>query len=481
MKSDKEYADFASALIRAARTDLWSFVMLIRPPKSSGFVFSKCHLFLMQMVQDIVDGKLGRRNGVSMPPQHGKSTVLSILSTAWVLGRVPEIQVAMTGYSHDLTTDFSKAVKDITQSPLYQLVFPNTSIMPSYDKSDSWLLMNGSGVRAKSVGKKLTGRRVDWLLIDDAHSGRREAESALARKRVVEWYFGDCVTRLSPNANVFIIGTRWHPSDLIGTLTSAEYQEEMLLHGKHQELFQVLNMEAICTDSQADPLGRNEGEALFPEMRDVEFLDNIRLGIPAYEWESQFQGKPRSQGAGQVDLSKIRKIDLEEVPPDIEWLRGWDLALTTKKTSDFTCGALCAYDKRNDHFYIIDMYRQKKAWAQVKEDMLRTALMEKKERNVNRMAMEAVTGFAIGYEEVKKELMGHVKVEKRNPSSDKLMRAQPWFNKVEAMRVSIVKGKWNKEFLDELDLFPSGVHDDQIDAVSIAYESLTQRTKLLYA
>ena len=481
MRSDKEYAEFASVLIRAARTDLWSFIMLIRPPKISGFVFSKCHLFLIQMVQDIVDGKLGRRNGVSMPPQHGKSTVLSILSTAWVLGRLPELQVAMTGYSHDLTTDFSKAVKEITQSPIYQLVFPNTGIMPSYDKSDSWTLMNGSGVRAKSVGKKLTGRRVDWLLIDDAHSGRREAESALSRKRVVEWYFGDCVTRLAPNANVFIIGTRWHPNDLIGTLTSAEYQEEMLLHGKHQELFQILNMEAICTDLEADPLERNDGEALFPEIRDAEFLDNIRLGIPAYEWESQFQGKPRSQGSGQVDLSKIRKIDVDEVSPDAEWLRGWDLALTTKKTSDFTCGALCAYDKKNDQFYIIDMYRQKKAWAQIREDMKRTALLEKRERNVNRMAMEAVVGFSIGYDEIKKDLLGEVKVEKKNPSTDKLMRAQPWFNKVEALRVSMVKGKWNKDFLDELDVFPSGVHDDQIDAVSIAYEGLTQRTKLIYA
>ena len=127
------------------------------------------------------------------------------------------------------------------------------------------------------------------------------------------------------------------------------------------------------------------------------------------------------------------------------------------------------------------MYRQKKAWAQIREDMKRTALLEKRERNVNRMAMEAVVGFSIGYDEIKKDLLGEVKVEKKNPSTDKLMRAQPWFNKVEALRVSMVKGKWNKDFLDELDVFPSGVHDDQIDAVSIAYEGLTQRTKLIYA
>ena len=38
--------------------------------------------------------------------------------------------------------------------------------------------------------------------------------------------------------------------------------------------------------------------------------------------------------------------------------------------------------------------------------------------------------------------------------------------------VRIVKGSWNHEFLEELLAFPSGEHDDQVDAMSGAFNRL---------
>ncbi len=38
----------------------------------------------------------------------------------------------------------------------------------------------------------------------------------------------------------------------------------------------------------------------------------------------------------------------------------------------------------------------------------------------------------------------------------------------------ICRGPWNTEFLDELAAFPSGGHDDQVDALSGANEHLAQ-------
>jgi phage terminase large subunit-like protein len=42
--------------------------------------------------------------------------------------------------------------------------------------------------------------------------------------------------------------------------------------------------------------------------------------------------------------------------------------------------------------------------------------------------------------------------------------------------VRVVRGDWNKDFLDELQNFPNGQHDDQVDAVSVAWE-MTYRAK----
>jgi predicted phage terminase large subunit-like protein len=45
----------------------------------------------------------------------------------------------------------------------------------------------------------------------------------------------------------------------------------------------------------------------------------------------------------------------------------------------------------------------------------------------------------------------------------------------------MVKAPWNADFINELQRFPSGKHDDQIDAVSIAREVLAHRAQVLIA
>ena len=56
-----------------------------------------------------------------------------------------------------------------------------------------------------------------------------------------------------------------------------------------------------------------------------------------------------------------------------------------------------------------------------------------------------------------------VKVER-----SKVSRALPWIALAEEGRLHLVRGPWNRDFIDKACSFPSGSHDDQIDAVSIA-------------
>ncbi|MDE2468069.1 MAG: phage terminase large subunit, partial [Bradyrhizobium sp.] len=55
---------------------------------------------------------------------------------------------------------------------------------------------------------------------------------------------------------------------------------------------------------------------------------------------------------------------------------------------------------------------------------------------------------------------------------DKATRAAPLASQVNVGNVSVVRGAWNRAFLDELAGFPSAAHDDQVDAAALAFEAL---------
>jgi len=55
-------------------------------------------------------------------------------------------------------------------------------------------------------------------------------------------------------------------------------------------------------------------------------------------------------------------------------------------------------------------------------------------------------------------------------STNKELRARPVSACAEAGNLKIVKSFWNKDFLDEIEMFPNGLHDDQVDALSGAFE-----------
>jgi hypothetical protein len=59
-------------------------------------------------------------------------------------------------------------------------------------------------------------------------------------------------------------------------------------------------------------------------------------------------------------------------------------------------------------------------------------------------------------------------------SGDKVARAGPFSAAAERGHVYVVEARWNQPFFDELEAFPEGDHDDQVDAVSGAIEALRQ-------
>ena len=60
-------------------------------------------------------------------------------------------------------------------------------------------------------------------------------------------------------------------------------------------------------------------------------------------------------------------------------------------------------------------------------------------------------------------------VESHTATGSKETRAHPLSTAAEEGKVDIERGPWNQEFLDELCAFPTGRHDDIVDAAADAF------------
>lgn len=432
-----ETAMLIPRLLLKARTDFIAFLLAISDDES-GYILSRMHLFIAGKLNDTVTRKDVPRNyTISVPPQHGKSSLI-VRYVAWLVGSYPRLCVALTGFSAELMGQMLRQVTSIMDLPVYQVIFPGVKVKPKDDRWDYKRFTNDAIIYAKPAGSKLTGRRVDILIIDDPHAGRAEAESPTIRNRVVQWAVADCFSRLSPHWRVFVIGTRWHPEDLIGHLTGREYNKRLEMLGNTAMKFEVIKIPAICEDPATDPLGRKAGEVAFPEERDLEFLTSIRGAMTTTEWKSQYQQEPVTSKGGQVNADDFNLISPEEVP----WSEltaigsGWDLAATDKTASDWTVGA-CGARTKDGRLYIFDQFRKQMQIPKLLPAIEARALAWKDMYGANQLGVEGVGGMVGYYQQLRQMLLGKISVRLKNPpvkGGGKLVRAQNWLALVEAKK-----------------------------------------------
>jgi len=74
-----------------------------------------------------------------------------------------------------------------------------------------------------------------------------------------------------------------------------------------------------------------------------------------------------------------------------------------------------------------------------------------------------------------KLLSGH-SVKLIRPTGSKQLRAEPIAAQINVGNVKLIKGAWNRDFIEELRQFPLG-KDDQIDALSDAYNQINLNRK----
>jgi predicted phage terminase large subunit-like protein len=134
---------------------------------------------------------------VSVPPRHAKTETF-LHGIAWGLAQNPRLQFGYVSYAADFARSKSRRARDLARAS-------HVVIRPDADALNEWRTLDGGGVLATGIGGPLTGHGVDILLVDDPHKNREEAESALLRQGVYEWFTSTGVTRVEPHGSIIAV------------------------------------------------------------------------------------------------------------------------------------------------------------------------------------------------------------------------------------------------------------------------------------
>lgn len=439
------------------------------------------HRLIADSCQRLFEGEI-KNLMVFIPPQHGKTEVLSRNFPAWALGKDPSLKIAGCSYSADLSEGFSLSIQKTITSPEYQAVFPNTWIngAPGHERIKGYktnadmfhTVGTGGFYKAVGVGGPLTGTPVDIAIIDDPVKDAMEAYSPTYRERVWNWYNTVLSTRLHNNSKQLFIMTRWHEDDLAGRLLKAE-----------PENWTVLSIPAIC-EVDGDDIGspRKLGDALWPERHSIEKLLKQKHRAPR-EFEALYQQHPSIEGGNIVKRDWFKTISYEEFnikrfqEPMHFYL---DTAYNKKKagTDNDPSGILAACCVAGN----IYLYKAMKMYKEMPE-LLRFLPQFIRDNCGNDESILHVEPKANGISVVqmlRESSTLNVK-ETAVPTDSKEVRLRVISPRIECGRVFLVEGDWNEEFLNEVCGFPSQPHDEYVDILGYAINDLYDDEEIDYS
>jgi predicted phage terminase large subunit-like protein len=234
----------------------------------------------------------GDRLLVCMPPQHGKSELISRHLPALILGQQPDAPVMLCSYNAGLAGKLNRHCRKVVGGDRYRELFPGT-LVPRIGRDegvrtgDYWEVVGHNGsLRSSGVKGGIAGHPFLYGIVDDPLKGRDASESVAIREACWEWWTGDFYTRRAPGARMLVVATRWHEEDLPGMLL------RMMQDDPRADRWDTLILPAMKGPDGKPYDPRKEGEALWPERYPLSDLEKVRAQSES-DWWSLYQQDPR--------------------------------------------------------------------------------------------------------------------------------------------------------------------------------------------
>lgn len=416
------------------------------------------HRLIMSAMQQAMQAPHGRLM-IMAPPGSAKSTYASVVAPAWYLGTRPGTRVILASYGDDLARRHGRRTRQLIRAPETAAIL-QCNLDTESRAADEFQLTNGSEYIACGILAGVTGNRADGIIIDDPVKGRQEADSQVIRDRTWSAYQDDLMTRLLPGGWVVIINTRWHEDDLCGRILPDGWAGESGdIECRDGNTWRVLCLQAQC-ETASDPLGRKQGEMLWPEWFTDKHWAQFRLNRRT--WSSLFQQRPAPDEGILFRAADMMTYD--RAPDDLRIIGGSDTA-ATPDGGDWTEHGVAGVAP-DGSLYLLDWWRGQtgpEEWIERMLDMvvrwrplawfgehgpLRRATEGRiRQRMIDRSAM------------CRMEWLPHI--------GDKPTRAQSIIATAGMGRLWWPRAAWVAELQRQCLVFPAGSPDDGVDTLGL--------------
>jgi len=322
----------SSAKLELARRRMIDFVLAVK----RDYIPNWHHQLLCEYLDAFQKGEI-KKLMVFMPPQHGKSELVSRNLPAFLLGKNPKTKIIGCSYSADLSTQFNRSVQRIIDNEVYANIFPKTRLNSVSSSNDAkrGVLRNANifetiehygFYKSVGVGGSLTGTAADIAIIDDPVKDAVQATSPVFQQRVWEWYDQVLETRLHNESKVILTMTRWDKWDLAGRILEKQSDWEVLiLEGIKERVFHP-----------KDP--RNSGEALWESKHSLKRLEKKR-GVSERAFNALYQQRPDRSATGLVypNWVSVGFSEYEKLKTDKGTIYGLDFGFSSDELAIVEC------------------------------------------------------------------------------------------------------------------------------------------------
>ncbi|OPX65846.1 MAG: Terminase-like family protein [Methanomassiliicoccales archaeon PtaB.Bin215] len=199
----------------------------------------------------------------------------------------------------------------------------------------------------------------------------------------------------------------------------------------------------------------------------AEFLEQARKDLGSRIYSQEFMCEFLEDQEGALFRREWFEI-VDDYPRKARSVRRWDMAATADG-GDYTAGVRMV--EHQGQFYIVDV-QHAQLTSKGNEDLVAATAQEDGIVTAIRMEQEPGSSGVNTIDHYARVVLKGYDFKGIKSTGSKVQRAMPLAAAAEAKNVKLVRGKWNKEFLDELCSFPLGQHDDMVDGASGAHEDL---------
>lgn len=354
----------------ACEADLLTYIRTVAPHRVLGAVHEDVISWWTR--QEAKDNQL-----LLLPRGHQKS-VLVAYRVAWHIVKDPTLQVLYVSATSDLAETQLALIKTVFESPVHQRLWPDL-INAEEGKRERWTtteikvdhpLRKKEAVRdptIKTAGltKTITGFHADIVVLDDLVEPQN-AYTLEGRNTVAKLY-SQLASIENPGAKEWVVGTRYHPADLYGTLLEMEEME-------YNEDGEIINETPVYEIMQR--VVEIDGEFLWPRQRDskgkyygfnLAVLSRIKAKyIDKSQFFAQYYNDPTDPENNNIDPSQFKYYDQEHLRfiegtwhfgnRPLAVYAGMDFAFSQRQGADWTAIVVVGIDHEG-FIYVLDIDR----------------------------------------------------------------------------------------------------------------------------